>query len=245
MLLGLAKFIAYTCGVNLDDIHGTLKQWNSFMYNRCANENMLLPIESSFPSIDTTLLQHAANMSDLDPERKNTFAKLLADEELQGQRFAGGWTRGTGKFWKWVFSLDYTSLYPSAIMWANIGIDTLIMPQDLPKELLDLRAKYFIYYGKDTEPKDLGKYDYEFIENVLRKPEVVEEIRKVLVKYNVSATPNGMFFKKDRRAIASQVMEDMIVQRKVHKKDMKGFYKKIEALKAKKMKLLEELKNLD
>jgi len=61
-LLDLAKFIAYTCGVTLSDIHGTIKQWNSFMYNRCIKENMLLPMESTFPSTDTVLLEHAMKM---------------------------------------------------------------------------------------------------------------------------------------------------------------------------------------
>jgi len=58
-LLDLAKFISYTCGVTLSDIHGTMKQWNSFMYNRCKNEDLLLPLESSFPSNDDFLLKHA------------------------------------------------------------------------------------------------------------------------------------------------------------------------------------------
>ena len=228
-LLDLAKFISYTCGVNLNNIHGTLLQWNSFMYNRCKDENLILPLESSYPKNDDTLLRHSLTLPE--SSRSPLYNRLLADPELHGQKFVGGWTRGTAKFWKWVFSLDYTSLYPSAIMWANIGIDTLIEPCDLPKELLDLRAKYFIYYPKDIDAKEISKYDYKFIEKVLRKPEVVEEIRALLLKYNVSATPNGMFFKKEKRAISSQIMEDMIKQRKTYKKEMKKIQQQMEDLK--------------
>ena len=185
--------------------------------------------------------ENGGRIMKLSQDRYNFFKRLNSNPELHGQRFAGGWTRGTGRFWKWLFSLDYTSLYPSAIMWANIGIDTLIQPKDLPKELLDLRAKYFIYYSKEIDAKDLAQQDYEFLENVINNKEAVEEIRAVLLKHNVTATPNGMFFRKEKRAIASQIMEDMIKQRKVHKRAMKDFQREIEKLKTEKDKLLKEL----
>lgn len=250
-LIDLAKYIAYTCGVNFNDVSGTVKQWNSFMYNEFLNVGLVLPVESQFSSKDPTLLMHAANMTDLSPERKQFFAELLnhtdddGKQDWVGQRFAGGVTRGTGRFWKWVFSLDFTSLYPSNIMWANIGIDTLILPKDLPKELLDIRAKYAIYYPQHTEPKDLEKYDHMFIDDVLLNPVAAKELHDACVKYNVSMSPNGMFFRKDRRAIASEIMERMISQRKIYKKEMKGFQQQIEDIKAKEFQTEDDKKEIE
>ena len=231
-LIDLAKFIAYICGVTMDDIRGTVKQWNSYMFNNHLNKGQVLPLESKFGKNDTVLLKHAVDMKDLDEKRKHKFRKLLNNPKTHGQTFPGGITRGTAKFWEEVFSLDFGSLYPSVIQWANIGIETLIQPKDLPKELLDLRAKYAIYYEKvNISPKDLVQLDIDFANNILGNPKIREEIQKTLAKYNVSMTPNGMFFDKSTRSVLSQTMEDIIVQRTVHKKKMKQKLKEIQELK--------------
>lgn len=239
-LIDLAKYLAYYCGVTMNDVRGTIKQWNSYMFNETAKNGDLLPLNNEFPEKDTVLLEYACS-DKYDGPRKDEYKRLLnyVDPEtgqysLQGQRFPGGWTRGTARFWKWVFSLDYTSLYPSAQMWANIGIDTLIEPKDLHPELLALRAEYFIYYPKDLDPKTLEQLDYEFIRRVLDKPEVREHVRSVLVKHNVSATPNGMFFTKSKRSTMSTIIENLIVERKKYKKSMKTTEQEIENLKVEK-----------
>jgi DNA polymerase elongation subunit (family B) len=42
------KMIAYKCGVNLTDVMGTLKQWQSFMYNEAFYINKILPVKQQF-----------------------------------------------------------------------------------------------------------------------------------------------------------------------------------------------------
>jgi len=227
-LIDLAKFISYTCGVTMDDIRGTIKQWNSYMYNNHLNKKQVLPLEGKFGKIDKVIMEHAITMPELDENKKHFFSELLSDPDTHGQTFPGGITRGTAKFWKEVFSLDFGSLYPSAIQWANIGIETLIQPEDLPIELLNIRAKYAIFYPKNVEPKDLIKFDFAFANNVLGNPTIAKEIEDTLKKYNVCMTPNGMFFRLDERSVLSQTMEDIIVQRKVHKKNMKAKFKEIQ-----------------
>jgi len=241
-LIDLAKFIAYHCGVSMDDVRGTIKQWISYVFNEAYKEGNILPLENEFPEKDTVLLEYASSNQYNGP-RKEEYQRLFMDEDLHGQRFPGGWTRGTAKFWKWVFSLDYTSLYPSAQMWANIGIDTLIEPKNLPEELLNLRAKYFIYYPKDADPKELDKFDYEFIRNVLENKEAQEEIKNTLEKYNVCATPNGMFFSRDKRSTMSTIIEGLITKRKKFKRDMKTIEQEIENLKKEKDELLKMLES--
>ena len=230
-LIDLAKFISFTCGVTMDNIRGTVVQWNNYMFNNHLNSNMMLPMEGKFGKIDTVLLEHAIKMTNLPGNRLEQYKRLFENPDTHGQTFPGGITRGTAKFWREVFSLDYGSLYPSCIQWANIGIETLIQPKDLHVELLDIRAKYAIYYEKEVAPKDLIKFDLYFVENVLQNKEVMEEINEVLTRHRVTMTPNGMFFRNNERSILSQTMEDVIVQRKVHKGNMKDAFKKMQSIK--------------
>lgn len=244
-LIDLAKYIAYNCGVCLSDVSGTLKQWNSFIYNESINSGFVLPLENTFPENDLVLPKHILNnaSNDYGEEKREFFKNLMNDPELHGQRFPGGWVRGTGSFRKWVFSLDFTSLYPSAIMWANIGIDTLIEPCNLHPDLLDIRAKYFIYYPKDVDPKELERFDFKFVDEVLRNEEVMKEINAVLNKHNVCATPNGMFFTKEHRSITSTIIENLIKDRKGYKRAMKTKEQEIEDIKVQ-IYALEAEKNL-
>lgn len=252
-LLDLAKYIAYYCGVTIDNVRGTIAQWNSFVFNESIKEGLVLPLKNLFSTDCDILPKHAMNMSNLSNDRKEFFNHILTNtspdgESLIGQKYPGGVTRGTGRRWNSVFSLDFTSLYPSNIMCANIGIDTIILPKDLPKELLDLRAKYFIYYPKDSSPKELEKYDFTFIDKVLRDPVISKEIHDTLKKYNVCATPHGMFFTKSRRSILSKIMDNMIIQRKTFKKEMKRYEGEIEEIKKllkleKDHKVIEKLNN--
>lgn len=240
-LIDLAKYLAYYCGVTMNDVRGTIKQWNSYMFNETANNGDILPLANEFSEQDTVLLEFVASEAYNGP-RQDEYNRLFQDTDLHGQRFPGGWTRGTARFWKWVFSLDYTSLYPSAQMWANIGIDTLIEPKDLHPELLALRAEFFIYYPKDADPKELEKFDYEFIRNVINNKENREKVREVLVRHNVSATPNGMFFTRDKRSTMSLIIENLIVERKKYKKSMKMVEQEIEDLKTERYRLEDMLK---
>jgi DNA polymerase elongation subunit (family B) len=237
-LIELNKIIAYTCGVNYNDVSGTVKQWNSYMYNEYYKEGYILPMKQYFSSDDEYFINWAMVNKDKVPENRLSYYEDLHNKNLKSQRFPGGVTRGTAKFWKWVCSFDYASLYPSVIQWANIGMETLILPKDLPDELLQLRAKYAIFYSKETNPKELTKYDYEYMNRVLYNKEAQDEMNRVLTKYNVTMTPNGMFFRKDERSLISTLMENTITNRKVHKKNMKKYKQEIEDLKTEKEELL-------
>jgi DNA polymerase elongation subunit (family B) len=199
-LYPLAQLIAYTTGCNTDDVKGTLKQWQSFVFNEGFKRELILPLKSPFKQGTDT-------------------------------QFVGGWTHASRKFSKWVSSLDYTSLYPSIMMWSNMGSDTLVEYKDLPKEVKDIKEKYFIHYSKDIPKEEFPSIEANFINDVLRNPEVREEIHSVLSKYNLSATPNGSFFKKEVRSVLSELIEQMMVDRKIAKKEMKKAETRIEELK--------------
>lgn len=44
-MIDTAKMIAYTCGVNIYDVFGTLRQWSSFMFNESMKLGKVLPIK--------------------------------------------------------------------------------------------------------------------------------------------------------------------------------------------------------
>lgn len=71
--------------------------------------------------------------------------------------FLAGWVRTIPGKYQYITSFDFTSLYPSLIRTYNIGADTYISDDKLPKELLELRKKYFWYYSKEN----LNRIPYE------------------------------------------------------------------------------------
>jgi len=240
-LIDLAKMISYETGVTMDMIRGTLAQWNSYMFNNHYKKSQVLPLEGKFDDTDTVLLTRIEKdenfRSLIDDDRVQFYMNLIAandhENKLKSQTFPGGIVKGTAKFWKWVYSLDFASLYPSVIQWLNIGIETLIQPKDLPDELLLLRAKYAIFYPRNIDAKELIKYDFWFQKHVINNDEASSEVMRVCKKYNVSMAPNGMFFRKDFRSVLSQTMEDIMVKRKKYKKLMQTCYVQIEEIKKK------------
>lgn len=156
-------------------------------------------------------------------------------------QFVGGWTHASRNYSEWVSSLDYTSLYPSIMMWCNMGLESLVEYKDLPKEVLDIKQKYFINYSNEIDKSEFPEIEAEFIENVLRNSSVRDEIHNTLEKYNLCATPNGVFFNKQQRTLLSVMIENLMVDRKKAKKDMKRVENEIELLK--KQTLNDEIKN--
>lgn len=236
-LIDLAKYLAYMCGVTINDVKGTLKQWHNYIYNESIKRGLVLPLTNRFPESDTAFLRDVIQkMQDgslaLAEERRDKFLRCYSDPKLHGQKFIGGWTYASTAYHKWVFSLDFASLYPSAIRWGNIGADTLIEPSKMHPDLMEIRAKYFNYYEKDWDTPEVSGETARFIAEVLRKPEVVEEIRAVLLKHNVCATPNGMFFTKERQSVTAELITSLQTQRKVYKKQMKGYQQQMEDIKA-------------
>jgi DNA polymerase elongation subunit (family B) len=187
-----AKLIAYTCGVNIYDVFGTLKQWSSFMYNEAMKVNKVLPISQ----------EHN------DPSAV----------------FVGGWVKSTPGKHNWVISFDFSSLYPSNIRLLNIGVDTLVKDEELPDELRELKRKYFNYYTQRNisiiEASNNNQEELEFFKQLITNK---EEISNTLKKYNVTASPNGCFYRKDIESVFAGLMGRIYADRKVEQKEAKKY----------------------
>ena len=232
-LISLAQFIACMTGVCIPNVKGTLAQWTNCLYNEAYKKGIILPSKSVFRN--GNYAEEVFRGMQLE-----TRASSPA-EYLENSKWIGGFVHNTKTDWNWIISCDFASLYPSLISGIGVGADTLVT--DLPQELVDLREKYFLKYTKEDTTETITSRNIEWVRNVMLNPEVREEIHNTLVKYNVSVSPNGMFFDRGRESLLSEVITNLLVERKRHKKLMKQVEDEIETAKKenKSAELLEEL----
>ena len=98
---------------------------------------------------------------------------------------------------KWIASFDLNSLYPHLIMQWNISPDTIIEPAQYSDEI-----RQFMAMNNVT------------IDSLL----TMECDTDVLSRENITLTPNGQFFTKERQGFLPELMEEMYNGRSAYKK---------------------------
>lgn len=104
------------------------------------------------------------------------------------------------RLYGWLASFDLDSLYPHLMMQYNISPDTLVDLSELPDEIRALASKV----NNDKllhEQLDLS----------------------ILKKYNLCVTPNGQFFRTDKRGFMAEIMDEQYIKRKEYKREMLKF----------------------
>lgn len=192
-LINTAKSIAYICGVNYGDVTGTLKQWQNYIFN--------------------------------DGFKHKNIISLHQQDSDAGAVYKAGFTTSKPGLHKYVLSVDAASMYPNIFQTGNIGADTLVREEDLPDELRQLRSKYFNFFTmKNFAPGGIldTKYDgetndiieeKEFFHKIINAPEISEACKK----YNVTVSPNGAFYRKDKESASARAMRENIQARYSHK----------------------------
>lgn len=102
----------------------------------------------------------------------------------------------------WVVSCDLNSLYPHLQMGVNISPEKRIPDSKLPKDLLNIRE------ALNTAENGIQELLKENIDT------------SALLKYNVSLTPNGQFYKRDADGFIPVILEGLYNERKSVKKSM-------------------------
>jgi len=205
--------IAYLTSVPMSDNWGTYEQWASYFVVESMKNNTILPLKQQYGE--------------------------------ESPIYLAGWTRNVPGKYIYVSSFDFSSLYPSVYKTWNIGTDVMLKPHEIPEELKDLKKKYFNYFtqenlNRNEESGPLGetviKYDgsinditdeTKFYLNLIENK---EEISSVLKKYNVSATPNGYFFRREIESMSSFLMRAMFKDRYFHKQEAQRIFDEMEGL---------------
>lgn len=132
-------------------------------------------------------------------------------EDREDVEYAGAYVKYpiTGMH-RWVATLDATSLYPSIIMAKNISIETLVSPEDYTDEMRRILSSGVSVDKLLSKSVDLSK----------------------LKDNNVTLTPNGQFFRTDKKGFLPEMVEKMFKARQDYKKKMLSAQKEYEVVSA-------------
>jgi DNA polymerase elongation subunit (family B) len=132
-------------------------------------------------------------------------------EDREDVEYAGAYVKHpiTGMH-RWVATLDATSLYPSIIMTKNISIETLVSPEDYTDDMRRILSSGVSVDKLLSKSVDLSK----------------------LKDNNVTLTPNGQFFRTDKKGFLPEMVETMFKARQDYKKKMLSAQKEYEVVSA-------------
>ena len=132
-------------------------------------------------------------------------------EDREDVEYAGAYVKHpiTGMH-RWVTTLDATSLYPSIIMAKNISIETLVSPEDYTDEMRRILSSGVSVDKLLSKSVDLS----------------------TLKDNNVTLTPNGQFFRTDKKGFLPEMVEKMFKARQDYKKKMLTAQKEYEVVSA-------------
>jgi DNA polymerase elongation subunit (family B) len=128
-------------------------------------------------------------------------------ETVKSEQYVGAYVKDpVPDRYKWVVSVDLDGLYPHLIMMYNLGPETIIDPSKMPGEFYDwFKSQSFSIDSLLEQKHDL----------------------LMLKKYNVTVTPNGQLFKRDKQGFLAELMESMYADRKKFKDQMIRAKKKL------------------
>jgi len=156
-LITLAMTMAYKGGVNYQDTFGVTAIWESIIYRKLNDNNIVTPLVQRFDPYEPVgaKVESSTKTSDI-----NTNHASLTDRKKS--RIAGGYVKHPipGKY-EWVVSFDLNSLYPNIIVQNNMSPETY--NEQTPNSGFAKAGKegYETYYRKDIQgvlPKIIKEY---------------------------------------------------------------------------------------
>jgi DNA polymerase elongation subunit (family B) len=151
---------------------------------------------------DSIIYTHLRKQNIIIPPKTTTIKKI---------QFAGGYVKEPEPgLYGWGESFDLDGLYPHLIMQYNLSPETLVEEDDLPQEVLDwfTANRHNISVNGFLE----GKVD-----------------TTILKKYQMTMTPNGVFFSTKVQGFLPKLMESYYEDRKKYKKEMLKYEKLLES----------------
>lgn len=189
------KFIEYNIGdvelvMKIEAKNALIEQIVTLAYDARVN------FEDVFSQVrmwDTIIMNHLKNKGIMMPPKK---------ENPKNEQFVGGYVKDPRPgMYKWLASLDFTSLYPMLIMMYNISPETLIQPETYDDEMNAWMEENQFNMNVDTM---LDKF---FDTAILKKK-------------NACLTPNKQLFRTDVRGFLPEILDRMYKDRAAYKKKM-------------------------
>ena len=170
-----------------------------------------VPLEDVYYSsrwIEGAMLVYMKKLGFIAPNKNPKNRDLMNGDD----RFSGAYVKSpeSDKYY-WIYDLDFTSLYPSLVISLNISPETKIGKIDGWNSEVHLHDKDRIYSGvisgDNTEMRGT-------------------EIDKMMDKYNLAISDNGVLYEQDKKGIIPQILEEWFKDKENYDKLMKQYGKK-------------------
>lgn len=170
-----------------------------------------VPLEDVYYSsrwIEGAMLVYMKKLGFIAPNKNPKNRDLMNGDD----RFSGAYVKSpeSDKYY-WIYDLDFTSLYPSLVISLNISPETKIGKIDGWNSEVHLHDKDRIYSGvisgDNTEMRGT-------------------EIDKLMDKYNLAISDNGVLYEQDKKGIIPQILEEWFKDKENYDKLMKQYGKK-------------------
>lgn len=219
-MIELAIMLAFDSKTNFEDVFFQVRMWDSIIYNYMKNKNIIIPVKTS------------------DKTKTDKYSGAYVKIPIPGS-------------YDYVVSTDLTSLYPHIMMQHYISPDTLV---DI--EEVNDRIKFLTNYLKteyfDDKFNSTSKIKWKSIDTMssseirhelnlaqrLRQLSATISVDKVIDKkeidteclneLNVTMTPNGSIYTKDKVGFLAEILNKMFDKRKLYKDKMKEYKKQYE-----------------
>jgi DNA polymerase elongation subunit (family B) len=205
-LLEQVYAIAYDAKVNFIDSLTTVGMWDVIIHNYLLSQNIVIPLK-----------------------KKGDKSRQIEGAYVKDPQVG---------LHNWVVSFDLNSLYPHLIMQYNISPETFEgqlfeFDNAVTRQSVDMfmdgildkkrdqnereRLIDVVETSLDADDSVFSKRDRKLNQTLLQK---YESIREILDEYNLTITPTGCLFSKNKRGFLATLMETMYNDRTVWKKRM-------------------------
>lgn len=146
---------------------------------------------------------------------------IVADNKksYEKKEFAGAYVKKPiAGFFKWVFDLDLTSLYPSIIRSLNISPETIV-------------GKVFNWESSDfLGGNSLKTYTIEYSEDGSTVTFNQEDLLSYLKNHKYSIAANGSFYRNDFRGFLPSILDEWFTLRVEYKKKMQEYMRENDSI---------------
>ncbi|AEA86445.1 gp43 DNA polymerase [Campylobacter phage NCTC12673] len=216
-LLKVCQLVAYKCGVNADEVSGTLMQWASLMYNYALSQNVILPLrqlkiinyDPPYPGGWVRVIE-GLHKNVCSYDFTSLYPNIIIEFKIGLDNYIP------------VSSIPYEKakmLEENRARFMNEAPNEVISTS-LPEDLKDMLNKYFYFYSETYDKTNNDSMEeFYYFKNIIDNK---DHIRYICKKYGVNVTPNGCLYFSDGTSLFSELIENFFKDRLKHKDFLKN-----------------------